>query len=134
MQAAIGIEQMKKLDEILDRRRARASRYNLAFAEHAWIRPQEVPDYAETNYQSYAIRLSPDAPIARNELMQQMLDQGIATRRGVMLTHTETPYQQHVHCQLPKSESASNHSMLLPMYPELTENDQDRVIQALHDV
>ena len=55
IQAAIGIEQMKKLDWIVERRRALAQRYNQALDGHPWLRSPHVPEYAEPNYQSYAV-------------------------------------------------------------------------------
>src|SRR3990172_2119701 len=84
IQAAIGIEQMQKLDWILARRRELAARYTEALSGHPWLRPPYVPDYAEPNFQSYAVQLTDDAPITRDDLMQTLLDQGIATRRGIM--------------------------------------------------
>ncbi len=54
------------------------------------------PEYTEPNYQSYPVHLTKEAPITRNELMQRLLDQGIATRRGIMLAHTEPAYGPHV--------------------------------------
>lgn len=63
LQAAMGIEQMKRLDEIIGRRRELASRYNAALAEHPWLVPPYVPDFADFNYQSYAVQLTEAAPI-----------------------------------------------------------------------
>jgi dTDP-4-amino-4,6-dideoxygalactose transaminase len=133
VQAAIGVEQMKKLDGIVSRRRELAARYTEALAAHPWLRPPFVPDYAEMNYQSYAVQLTPDAPISRNELMQRLLDEGIATKRGVMLSHCEPAYAGHANPQpLPNSEWASACSLLLPLYPQMTEAEQDQVVDALY--
>lgn len=132
MQAAVGIEQMKRLDGIVNRRRELAARYDSALADHPWLTPPYVPDYAFHNYQSYAVTLADDAPLKRDELMQRLLDQGIATRRGIMLSHREPPY-----ADLPRSESlveseyASDNSVLLPLYPTLGDDEQTLVIDAL---
>src|SRR5207302_5517111 len=53
IQAAIGLEQLKKLDAIVARRRALAARYDAAFRGHPWLFPPTVPAYAEPNFQSY---------------------------------------------------------------------------------
>jgi dTDP-4-amino-4,6-dideoxygalactose transaminase len=133
MQAAVGIEQMKRLGWIVARRRELAARYTAALAGHAWLEPPFVPDYAETNFQSYAVRLRPGAPVSRNDLMQRLLDQGIASRRGVMLSHLEPPYADAPDAvRLPVSEEASDRSLLLPLYPQMTEAEQDQVIRALY--
>ena len=133
LQAAMGIEQMKRLDEILRRRRELAARYREALDHHPWLRPPHVPDYAEFNYQSYAVQLTAEAPMSRDELMQRLLDQKIATRRGIMLSHTEPAYAGYSVAKLPQSEAASSRSILLPLYPQMTEADQDIVLAALFD-
>ena len=61
IQAAIGIEQMKKLKWIVGRRRELAARYTAAMAAHPWLRPPYAPEYAESNFQSYAVQLTGDA-------------------------------------------------------------------------
>jgi dTDP-4-amino-4,6-dideoxygalactose transaminase len=134
IQAAVGIEQMKKLDWIVSRRRELAARYTQALAKHPWLTAPYVPDYAEPNYQSYAVRLLPQAPVSRNDLMQRLLDRGIATRRGIMLSHLEAPYAgDWGQGDLPRSEEASENSVLLPLYPQMSEGEQDRVLTALSE-
>jgi dTDP-4-amino-4,6-dideoxygalactose transaminase len=134
IQAAVGIEQMKKLDWIVNRRRELAARYTQALAKHPWLRAPYVPDYAEPNYQSYAVRLLPQAPVSRNDLMQRLLDRGIATRRGIMLSHLEAPYAgDWGEGDLPRSEEASANSVLLPLYPQMSDGEQDRVLTALSE-
>lgn len=133
VQAAIGIEQLRRLDAILERRRALAERYTSALGEHPWLKPPVVPDFAQPNFQSYAVRLTADAPLGRQELMQHLLDLGIATRRGVMVAHLEPAYGGQSG-SLPISEIASARSLLLPLYPQMTEAEQDTVIHALFDI
>jgi dTDP-4-amino-4,6-dideoxygalactose transaminase len=132
IQAAIGIEQMKRLDWIVERRKALAARYSAALANHPWLRPPQIPPFADFNFQSYAVQLTDDAPLNRDELMQRLLDAGIATRRGIMLSHREPAYEGHkLSNPLPNSEFASACSLLLPLYPQMTGADQNRVVDAL---
>jgi perosamine synthetase len=132
IQAAVGIEQMKRLDRIVDRRRELAHRYSLALADHPWLRPPYVPDYAEPNFQSFAVQLTADAPVNREDFMQRLLDDGISTRRGIMVSHREPAFAGYTQYQsLRKSEIASAQSILLPLYPDLTHEEQNRVIDAL---
>ena len=135
IQAAIGIEQMKKLDWIVRRRGELAARYTDALADHRWLRPPQVPDYAEPNFQSYAVQLTGDAPIGRDRLMQRLLDAGISTRRGIMLAYTEPAYAGcRTQGELGRSESASANSLLLPLYPQMSDKDVQCVIDALSNV
>ena len=132
LQAAIGIEQLKRLDWIVERRRAIAARYTAVLAGHPWLRPPIEPEYATSNFQSYAVQLTADAPISRNDLMQWMLDQNIATRRGVMLSHLEPAYAGYkMTNDLSNGEAASASSIILPIYPQMTIGQQDQVIGAL---
>jgi len=134
IQAAVGIEQMKKLEWIVGLRRELAARYTAALTGHPWLRPPYVPEYAKSNFQSYAVQLTEDAPMSRDELMQRLLDMGIATRRGIMLAHTEPAYAGRPQAQpLQHSEFASARSLLLPLYPQMTSEEQDRVLGALFD-
>jgi dTDP-4-amino-4,6-dideoxygalactose transaminase len=131
LQAAVGIEQMKRLDEIVARRRERAGFYDAALSGHPWLRTPHVPDYAGPNYQSYAVRLTDDAPLGRNDLLQRLLDRDIAGRRGIMLAHREPPYAGAR--PLPISERASDRSLLLPLYPQMTREQQEQVVAVLFE-
>ncbi len=132
LQAAVGIEQMKRLDGLLQRRADLAGRYHKQLADIPHIGLPYIPDYAQTNFQSYAIRLKDSCPIAREDLMQKMLDAGIATRRGIMTAHRERPYiETQGKLSLPVTERSSDQSLLLPLYPQMTEAEQDTVVKAL---
>ena len=132
VQAAIGIEQVKRLDWIVQRRRELAHAYNAALADHPWLKTPYEPDWAHSNYQSYAVTLTENAPCSRNELMQHLLEQGIATRRGIMLAHREKPFLHGPNAaSLKQSERASDDSILLPLYPDLSAADLGAVVAAL---
>jgi len=132
MQGALGVLQMGKLDEILKKRRYLAERYNEAFNQIDCIIPPFIPDYAKPNYQSYMISLTDDCRRSRNEIMQKMQERGIATRRGIMACHLEPCYQKlYGKISLPKTEKALETTIILPLYPQMTEEEQDYVIKNL---
>jgi dTDP-4-amino-4,6-dideoxygalactose transaminase len=129
MQAAVGIEQLKRLDAILARRRALAARYAAALAGLDVTVPVE-PAYARSNWQSYAVRL-PDGADQR-AVMQAMLDDGVATRRGVMCSHLEPAHADLAPFPpLPHSEAARDRCILLPLFAQMVDPVQDAVIAAL---
>ena len=130
MQAALGLCQLELLDEILAERRRLAERYTAAIAEMPGIEPPFEPEYAERTWQSYAVRLLPEAPLERNELMRRLLADGVPTRRGVMASHEELAYAD-VDAVLPHTEAATRESMMLPLFPGLTDEQQDHVIACL---
>ena len=79
------------------------------------------------------MQLTDDAPIGRDQLMESLFERSCtATRRGVMLTHTEPAYAGHVgNVRLPNSKRASIRSILIPLYPGMTDDEQDQVIAAV---
>ncbi len=131
IQAAIGIEQLKKLDLIVSERRKVAQRYIDAFQYiDSIILPIEVGDI-KTNYQSFSILLKENASISRNDLMQKLLDNGVSTRRGIMTSHREKAYSGEYDYNLPLTEKISDNSLLLPLYFPMEEKDVDHVIKMV---
>jgi len=131
IQASVGIKQLEKLDMIVAERQKIASSYNQAFKNIDSIRlPFQNPDYF-SNIQSYSIYLKENFPISRNELMQKMLDRGIATRRGVMTTHRETAYNNYDgDANLIISEDAADRSIIIPLYYPMSDKDIQTVIDT----
>lgn len=130
IQAAVGREQLKRLPGIVAERRRLADRYRARLADAQWLGLPVEPAYARSNWQSFCVRL----PEGRDQrgVMQAMLDQGVSTRRGVMCAHREAAYAAAPQrAGLPHSEAAQDRGVMLPLYPQMTEDEQDRVIEAL---
>ena len=133
IQAAVGREQLKRVPAMVERRRELADRYATLLRGVEDVTPPREPDWARTNWQSYAVRLA--AGLDQRAVMQQMLDEGIATRRGVTTAHREPAYPpgtwRPTSAGLRHSELAQDTMILLPLYHELTAADQDRVVESL---
>ena len=133
IQAAIGREQLTRLPEILRRRRRLAARYTQAFRTMPGVRPPAEPEWARSNWQSYAIRVATAG--RQRPVMQRLLDQGISTRRGAMNAHREAAYPPGTWRPGPgglsASELAQDTTIVLPLFHDLTDGDQDRVIDAV---
>lgn len=135
MQAAMGIEQMKKLNGILQRRKDLALRYNEAFKEIDFIATPFVPSYATHTYQSYIIRITEECDKPRNTIMKELLEKGIATRKGIMAIHLEPYYQKRFgKISLPMTEKATETTIILPLYPSMSQEEQDFVIFSLKQI
>jgi perosamine synthetase len=131
IQAAVGREQLKRLHETVRQRRELAARYKELLDEVAGITVPSEPNYGRTNWQSYCVRLADD--IDQRALMQSMLDAGISTRRGIMCSHREAAYRMSaLRHPLPHSENAQDACVLLPLYSQMTVQDQRHVVLALH--
>jgi perosamine synthetase len=135
IQAAVGREQLKRLPEIVSRRRELAARYREMLSAIDGVTPPEEPSFARTNWQSYIVRLSESCD--QVEVMQFMLDRGIATRRGIMCSHREPAYSGVDHYRaaspLRESETAQDRCMILPLFHQMTVEEQERVVAALRD-
>lgn len=130
VQAAIGREQLKRLPAILCRRRSRAESYASAIGDIEGLTAPAEPDWALSNWQSYCVSLAPG--INQTAVMQEMLDHGIATRRGIMCIHLEKAYADlPLPHTLRRSEWARDHSIILPLYPQMSYDDQMRVMEVL---
>ena len=132
IQAAIGREQLKRLPHLVEARRRLARRYQKKLAGHPWLALPQQPPWARSNWQAYWVTLTPDCPRDRLAVMQALKAEQIHTVRGVMCAHREPAYQdQPLRFPLPVSEYLQDRSIILPLYPEMTDQEQDRVIAAL---
>lgn len=131
IQSAIGLAQLERMDEILKRRNAIAARYEELLGPSPHLKLPVVPDYAFHNYQSYVVRLDPSAPIGRDQLVQRLMDKGIGAGAGVGCVHREAPYRNLVRVPLPHSEAATDHTFMLPLYPQMTDDQVQRVVEAV---
>lgn len=131
IQAAVGRVQLRRMPEMLAPRLAVAERYSLALASIPGLEPPLIPDWARSNFQSYAVRVTPEFPLSRDALMQALLDQGISTRRGIMNSHQERAYAETGCGPLPQSEAARDEVILLPLFGLLSDDEQTKVIHAL---
>ncbi|HEY1679250.1 MAG TPA: DegT/DnrJ/EryC1/StrS aminotransferase family protein [Candidatus Sulfotelmatobacter sp.] len=143
MQAAVGREQLKRLPDAIAERRALAARYHkLLAAVPGLILPAE-PAWARTNWQSYCVRL-PES-VDQRRVMQQMLDDSIATRRGIMCAHLEPAYRDRgtwrcarTDCKpegscpnLIESERAQREGVILPLFAGMRAEQQETVARSL---
>jgi len=130
IQAAVGREQLKRLPEIVAYRRSLADGYRAMLGNVPGLELPYEPSWARSNWQSYCVRL-PEKSV-QMEVMQAMLDAGVSTRRGIMCSHREEAYRDlPISHPLPHSEAAQDHCILLPLFPQMTEEEQARVAAAL---
>jgi perosamine synthetase len=135
IQAAVGREQLKRLPGMIPVRRELAARYAQWLADVPGLGLPHEPEWARSNWQSYAVRLP--SHVQQREVMQSMLDRGVSSRRGIMCSHLEAPYRatgartsaQELH----HSEAAQARCVLLPLYVGLSAQEQRSVVAALRD-
>lgn len=129
IQASIGIEQLKKVDFIVNKRREIAALYNRELSGIGWIKTPFEPPYCKSNIQSYPLRLLDNAPLNRDAFIQFLLDRGISTRPGIMNAHQEFHYASST--ELKNSERVRGSVILLPLFQEMKVEDIRLVIEVL---
>jgi dTDP-4-amino-4,6-dideoxygalactose transaminase len=135
IQAAVGREQLKRLDAIIARRRDLARAYNRYLRAIPELTVPCEPDWVRSNWQSYCVGLPKGCN--QREIMQALLDRGIATRRGIMCAHREPAYEKQrwrLSSPLSNSENAQERSILLPLYTQMVQADQERIALALQEI
>ncbi|SFM08191.1 dTDP-4-amino-4,6-dideoxygalactose transaminase [Desulfomicrobium norvegicum] len=133
IQAAVGLVQLTRLPGIVNERRRLAGRYEDGLAGHPWLAVVKEGDWRKVNHQSFRVRLTQDAPLSQKALIERLLARGIATKPGIMNAHQEPAYLP-VEGSLPHSETWRNQSILIPLFSELTDAQQDRVVTTLWEL
>ena len=150
LQAALGVAQMRRAAEIIAARIARAERYNQILKKEEWFKTPETPGGYIHSYQSYVGLLQPrnDAWKAReinfhqvlrlnekrNQIMEQLGAKGIAVRQGTHAVHMLGYFQKKYRLKPEdyiNSFIAERLSITLPLYVQMTDEEQDYVIQEL---
>ena len=124
--------QLARLEAFIAKRIEQGERYDRAFAKHPALAIPQVPANVRFNYQTYLLRLLRGARVGRDTLMQRLLEQEIATRRGVMAAHREPAYRRlKRRVPLPATDAADRTAIVLPLFHAMTPAEQDRVIEAV---
>jgi len=143
LQAAVGVAQISKADRIMKERTRRAALYDSMLSSVDYLRTPLTPDDCVHGYQAYVCLFQPEEPSLsnvgrlfeqRNRLMTHFEEMGIATRQGthapVLLNYYAEKYALRPE-QYPNSWLADHLTLALPLYVQMTDAEQDRVVQAL---
>jgi perosamine synthetase len=135
VQAAIGLAQMRRLNEMIAARRALAERLRRGLEGIAGIEPPAVPDWGGHVYQAFVVML--DEGVDRDGVIAGLRERGIESTIGTYALHDQ-PFLAALRDSgappLPTSLAAFRRSLALPLFPSMTDADADRVVDALGKV
>lgn len=143
IQGALGCAQMERLERILARRGAGARYYDQAVRSLSWLAAPVAPEGYTHGYQAYVCLFQPEEPALkrakklhqrRNQLMADLQAEGISTRQGTHAPFRLGYYRNKYRLRdedFPNAYLAELLSLALPLYPQMTRKEQDRVLMAL---
>jgi perosamine synthetase len=138
LQGAIGVEQLKKLKGFISERDELASYYQERLSDISWLSLPSKPSQGIHAWQAFVTRIKhPGGSQFRNNVMESLEKEGIATRPGTHAIHLlgfyATKYDLHPQ-DFPNSLIANETTMAIPLHNRLTRDDQNRVVYALKKV
>jgi dTDP-4-amino-4,6-dideoxygalactose transaminase len=139
MQAALGLHQLKALDGFIKRRTELALRYQDLLAGWSQLSLPKAPAYAHLHaWHLYTPLVNPEAAgMDRDAFMQGLKERNIGTGLHYRAVHLYPYYREQFGFKrgdFPNAESISDRIVSLPLFPTMTDGDQDRVIAALTDL
>ena len=138
IQCALGISQLKKLDDWIRRRQDIAARYDRAFESVDEIAPLQLRPGASSAHHLYVVRWQPPAgSIDRAEVFQRLRNAGLAVNVHYQPVHLHPYYRERFGTKRghgPNAEAAYERIISLPIFPTMSDADVERVVAALTDV
>lgn len=132
LQAALGVSQLQRIEEFVNRRNFLAKRYSKALKSLPLVLPTINLDCV-SSYHLYVVQLSKKAKIKRNEFFDELRSSQIGVNVHYIPIHLQPFYKNFGFKEgdFPIAESYYNQAISLPLYPGLTETDQDFIISTI---
>lgn len=133
IQAAIGVAQLRKIDDIIEKRKSIAQVYDKFLSDYKGITLRNVPNQITPNYQTYQIILSSQSWSDREALISQMWLEGVPIKRGVMAVHKQGAYKSSYGSDvfLPVTEKVADQGIQLPLHPQMKFEEVEYVLERL---
>lgn len=133
LQAAVGLVQLGRLPEVLERRRDIAAQYVAGLSRVPGLRLVSDPPYGTTNFQSFWVEVLPSFGTTRDGLMELLAEAGISARRGIMAAHRQPAYRWRNagRALLQQTERLNDRTLILPVYHELNDEGLARIISTI---
>lgn len=138
VQAAFGLLQLKHIDHAIEQRKDVYLRYIAAFANHPSINLPNIEENTDYNYSYFPILVESNYSISRDQLYERLREAGIYARRYFYPLISDMPMYRGLSSaaasNLAVAKSIADRILCLPIYPELSVDDQERVINIIQEV
>ncbi|MBU4213960.1 MAG: DegT/DnrJ/EryC1/StrS family aminotransferase [Actinobacteria bacterium] len=131
LQAAVGLVQLAKLPEVVARRRQIAARYAEQLDAIPGLRVVADPAWGTCNFQSCWVEVGEEFALDREGLLAHLAADEISARRGIMASHRQPAYADVDHGPLPVTERLTDTTLILPVFHQMTDDEQARVIASV---
>lgn len=135
-QAALAHSQLGNLDGNVERRREIAAYYNRAFKDQEWFYTPVERDWAYSSYHLYPIRLKEKWVPSKKEIFDRMLETGLGVQTHYIPVYRHPYYRENgykeTRCE--KAEAFYRSEISIPMYPALTDEDLEEIINRIRKV
>ncbi|KQQ36225.1 UDP-4-amino-4,6-dideoxy-N-acetyl-beta-L-altrosamine transaminase [Duganella sp. Leaf126] len=135
--AAIGRAQLRKIDRFLARRQQLARGYAQGLAGLPLVLAPDAPAGSQHAWHLYPVRLTPEAPLSRERLIERLSEHGIGTSVHYIPLHRQPYWRDRYQldpAQFPHAEASYHAQLTLPLYTRMTDADQARVIATLKEL
>ncbi|MDB5526928.1 MAG: rkpM [Devosia sp.] len=132
IEAALGLSQLERLDAFVARRNDLAQRYDRLLANFALILPT-VDQECRSSFHLYVVRLPRCDPARHRQVFEALRAGGIGVNLHYMPVHLQPDFRPlgFAPGMFSEAEAYGESAITLPLYPAMTEDDQDRVVDAL---
>lgn len=132
IEAALGLSQLQRLDAFVERRNALAARYDRLLADLPIVRPKVLSNHL-SSFHLYVVRLPERDPLRHRKVFEAMRASGIGVNLHYMPVHLQPDFVRlgFAPGMFEEAEAYGESAMTLPLFPAMSEGDQDQVAQAL---
>jgi perosamine synthetase len=138
IQGAVGVVQIKKLDQFIDERQKWADYFTNELSSVAWLKTPFIPGGFKHGWQSYVLFVDESkAPMKRNDLMEFLQQKGISTRPGTHAVHMLSYYAKTFNIKpsdFPNAFAANEYSMSIPLHNKMVREDYEYIVAVLKSI
>lgn len=133
LQAAIGLAQFERIDDLLESRRNNAKLYNKLLKDISGITTPPESENVKSAYWMYGVLVEDEFGISKDELRQKLADRGIETRSFFIPIHLQPIYSYLLSDEFPVSEELGRKGFYLPSASSLRTDQIEFIVDVIHD-